>query len=204
MKTLDDVVIIGLTGQSGAGKSTASGFFRDSGFSVIDCDKVAHRVSAFPSFLADTSKAFPDCVDDTGLLRKKLGAVIFNDVQKLQTYGKIIFPYIAAEILKEINEVKGRGEKFIVLDAPTLFESGFDSVCSAIVSVIAPFDVKMCRILERDGVPVEFAKSRLSSQFSEKYFYDRSDFVIINDGDISALKKKVFDVAAAIRERFNV
>lgn len=204
MKTLDGVVLVGLTGQSGAGKSTASAYFRDYKIPVIDCDKVAHKVSEYPDFLADVSKVFPDCVDSGGLMRKKLGAVVFNDPKKLKAYGKIIFPYITAEIFKEIREIKGRGERLIILDAPTLFESGIDAVCGAVVSVVAPFDIKLTRVLSRDGIPVEFAKSRLSSQFSEKYFYDRSDYVIVNDGDMTDLRNKVISVAKELMERFDI
>ena len=78
-----------------------------------------------------------------------------------------------------------------------------DEICAAVASVIAPMEMKIKRILERDGVPVEFASSRLSSQFSEKFFYDRSDWVIVNDGDFEELCRKVGAVAKNIRERFN-
>lgn len=204
MSTTDGITVIGLTGQSGAGKSTASAMFEALGISVINCDRVAHFVSNFPEFLAEVSEIFPDCIDGTGLMRKKLAALVFNDHEKLRAYGRIIFPYITAEVFKEIRQIKSKCEKVVILDAPTLFESGIDEICAAVISVIAPFDVKLRRVLERDNIPVEFASSRLSSQFSEKFFYDRSDWVIINDGDILALKSRVEAVASEIKERFDV
>lgn len=204
MNTLDGINIVGLTGQSGAGKSTASKFFMSCGISVIDCDKVSRYVSGFPEFLEEIAAAFPDCVDETGLLRQKLGAVVFNDRNRLQKYGGIIFPYITFEVFKRIRELKTGGERVIILDAPTLFESGLDVICSAVISVVAPFDTKLKRVLERDNIPVEFARSRLSSQHSEKFFYERTDYVIINDGDLSDLKENVSKTAQAVKERFNV
>ena len=203
MKTLDGIAVIGLTGQSGAGKSTASKIFSDCGIPVIDCDVVARKISNLPEFLEKISLAFPGCVDDSGLLRRKLGNLVFNDRAKLREYGSIIFPYITAAIMKEITSLKDSGEKLVILDAPTLFESGMDSVCSEVISVVAPFDVKLRRILERDNIPVDFAQSRLSSQFSEKYFYDRSDAVIVNDGSLEDLEEKVMAIAADLKERFN-
>lgn len=203
MNTLEGITVIGLTGQSGAGKSTVSEIFSACGIPVIDCDKIAHRVSGFPDFLKDVSKVYPDCVDGSGLLRKKLGAVVFNDRAKLREYEKIIFPYITAEIFKEIRMLKQSGERLVILDAPTLFESGMDSVCTEIISVIAPFDVKLRRVLERDNIPVEFARSRLSSQISEKFFYDRSDTVIVNDSSLEVLTEKAKAIAGELKERFN-
>lgn len=203
MNTLDNVKVIGLTGQSGAGKTSVSEIFRSLGFSVINCDAVSRRVADFPEFLAEIKEVFPDCVDESGLLRQKLGAIVFNDAEKLRRYGGIIFPYITAEIFRLIRELRDLGEKIVILDAPTLFESGLADICSAVISVVAPFDLKLKRILERDGVPVEFAKSRLSSQFSEDFFAARSDYLIKNDGDISDLKAAAADISRKLRERFD-
>ena len=204
MNTLDGVNIIGLTGQSGAGKTTVSALFKDFGFSVINCDKIARRVSDFPEFLSEMKLAFPDCVGESGLLRQKLGALVFNNHDALRRYGRIIFPYIAADIFSDIRSLRAQNVRLIILDAPTLFESGFDSVCSAVISVVAPFDIKLKRILERDGIPVELARSRLSSQFSEKFFSDRSDFLIVNDGSADDLKEKAVRTVSELKERFDV
>lgn len=198
------IAIIGLTGQSGAGKSTASEIFRSLNIPVIDCDGISRKVSEFPEFLEDVEAAFPGYTDENGLKRREFGNLVFNDREKLRRYGEIIFPLIKKEIFKEIDTLEKSGEKLVILDAPTLFESGMSGVCEYIVSVIAPLDLKIKRILERDGIPVEFAQSRLSSQYSEKFFYDRSDAVLVNDGGVEEFTEKVTNLAKTLRERFDV
>lgn len=204
MNTLDGINIVGLTGQSGAGKSHAAKIFAASGIPVINCDSVAHEVLEIPEFLEEMSSEFSDCFDENGLSRKKLGAAVFNDHQRLSRYGSIIFPYISARIFSDIRDLKAAGERLIILDAPTLVESGIDAVCSAVVSVVAPFDLKLRRILERDGIPVELARSRLSNQFSENYFRERSDYVIVNDESLEAFEEKIRNIAAVLKEQFDV
>ena len=204
MKTLDGVIIIGLTGQSGAGKSTASKLFSESGLAVIDCDKIARAAADIPEFLSETEKLFPGVIIDGALDRQKLAGIVFNNSLLLKRYTSLIFPYITALVFKHIRELKSAGERIIILDAPTLFESGLDVICNAVISVIAPFDVKLRRILERDGIPVELIRSRISSQHDEEYFSKRSDYVIHNDGNLDALKQNVSKVADAVKERFDV
>ena len=203
MNTLEGVTIIGLTGQSGAGKTTASAFFADCGIPVIDCDEVSRYVAGFPSFLDEVEAAFPGCVTDGKLERQKLASIVFNDQIKLRLYTDMIFPYITEEVYARIGRYKSAGIKLIILDAPTLFESGIDNICSAVISVTAPFEVKLRRVLERDNIPVDLVVSRISSQHNEEFFSERSDYMIVNNGDLSDLKKSVVDIAQDLKERFD-
>ena len=139
MKTLDGVKIIGLTGQSGAGKTTASKLFESCGIPVIDCDVIARRVADISEFLSEVDALFDGCVTDGSLNRQKLAGIVFNDQEKMRLYSSVIFPYIAAEVFSYIRKLKEFGSRLIILDAPTLFESGIDEICTAVVSVIAPF-----------------------------------------------------------------
>lgn len=198
MGILSDIKIVGLTGQSGAGKSTVSEIFKECGLSVINADAVARRAADNKAFLSEVKGLFPDCVSDSGLDRLKLAACVFNNKSALKSYTDLIFPYITKMIFNEIGLLKSSGEKIAVLDAPTLFESGLDEICSDIVSVIAPMDVKIERILKRDGIPAELVKSRLSSQNSENFFRSKSDYIIENNSDICELKRKAEAVAFEI------
>lgn len=203
MKTLDGINLIGLTGQSGSGKTTVSKLFERLGISVIDCDAVAKKVAGFPAFLGEMSHAFPDCVDENGLNRQRIAAMIFNAPEKMRLYSGIIYPYITAEVFSLIRENKSIGRKLVILDAPTLFESGLDVLCCSVISVIAPFEVKMRRILERDGIPVELVKSRISSQHDEEFFRAKSEFLIINDGGLHELERAVIETAIAVRGKYD-
>lgn len=204
MSLFDNITIIGLTGQSGAGKSTVSAMLRANDLAVIDADRISHSVASDPEFIAEAAKAFPDCVEDCSIMRQKLAGIVFNDREKLNIYTDIIYPYITKSIFDEIYVLKQGGESIVVLDAPTLFESGLDCICKSVISIVAPMEMKLARLLERDGIPVELISSRLSSQKSEEYFKERSEYVIENSSDLNTLESKTEETVRRIRERFNV
>lgn len=203
MSLFDSITIIGLTGQSGAGKSTVSAMLRANDLAVIDADRVSHEVASYPELIAEVGRAFPECVENGGILRRKLAGIVFNNRESLDAYTDIIYPYITKKVFDEIHALKQSGETIIVLDAPTLFESGLDVICKCVISVIAPMEIKLARLLERDGIPVELISSRLNSQKSEDYFKKRSDYIIVNDSDFNTLEAKTEAAVKSIRERFD-
>lgn len=194
MVNLPNIMIIGLTGQSGAGKSTVCKAFTESGFTVIDCDDIARKIADNRQFLDEISQRFSkDLLNPDGTLNRAVTAkLIFTDEEKRGRYQRIIFPYIINEIVRRIKSAKGN----VLLDAPTLFESGLDMICDKIVSVTA--DLERCaeRITLRDGISFESARERLSSQHSAEFFKERSDFNIENTGTLRQLidrTEKVID-----------
>lgn len=204
MSIFSDIIILGLTGQSGAGKSTVSDLIQSRGISVIDADGVSRKVAAYPHFLKEVGELYPECVGENGLDRKMLASIVFNSPVKLKAYTDIIYPYITRELFRQLDAIKENGEKIAILDAPTLFESGLNEICKGIISVIAPDDIKTRRLLKRDGITLEMIKSRLSAQRSEEFFRGHSDLVITNDAGISELELKVEAVIEQIKERFDV
>ena len=188
------MLVVGLTGQTGAGKSTAGRLFAERGVPSIDCDRVARAVTEQGSPCLDALVAefgqdilFP-C---GGLDRKKLGSIVFADPQKLARLDAVIFPFILARIRELLGALETRGEPLVLLDAPTLFESGADSLCGVIVSVVAPAEIRRERIRERDGLSREEADRRMESQHDEAFFRERSDFVLENGGPPEALVPQV-------------
>lgn len=204
MNTTQNIVLVGLTGQSGAGKSTVANMLREHGMTFINCDETAYKVSAIPEFLAEVAELFPTCVENGALKRRDLAAIVFNNPTLLRQYNSLIFPYITAEIFREIRRLKRDGAKLIILDAPTLFESDIHILCDCIISVIAPFDLKVKRILERDGIPADLVTSRINAQHGEDFFKTRSDYVIENDGGFESLKTRVDALVSELGERFDV
>ncbi len=203
MSLSDNLHIIGLTGQSGAGKSTVSKILSENGLPVIDADAVSRDVSCDEHFLSEAAAVYPDCVNAFGLDRRRLASVVFNDRNKLKEYTAIIYPYITKRVFDKMLSLKNEGSSIIVLDAPTLFESGLNDICSLVVSVIAPMELKLKRILERDSIPVEAVYSRLSSQNTEQFFKSHSDYVINNSSDIAELESKVRNIIGRIKEQLD-
>lgn len=181
MVNLPKIKIIGLTGMSGAGKSTACEMFRKRGFSVVDCDKIAKEVAGDRDFLDELQSRFPEKLlnDDGSLNRIVTAKTIFGDESKRTLYNQIIFPYIGYRMIREIRSAGGD----VLLDAPTLFESGMDMICTDIVGVIADREVCAERITQRDGISPESAMARLASQHNGDYFRERCGLIIENNGD---------------------
>lgn len=180
MLSLSERKIIGLTGMSGAGKSTVSRTFAQCGYTVIDCDLCAREASEDKNFLAEISRRFyPDVLDPDGTLnRRRTADRIFNSGADRALYNRIIYPYITYIIIGKIREA----DNDVLLDAPTLFEARLDWLCNGIVSVCA--DVSVCaeRICARDGLTPGQAAARLSSQHDAAFFRRISDMCIENNG----------------------
>ncbi|MDR0984436.1 MAG: dephospho-CoA kinase [Ruminococcus sp.] len=151
--------LIGLTGPTGAGKTTVADLFRKQGIYVVDCDKVAREVIQ----VAD---------------RSKTAETVFSDRKKLEEFNKTNFPKIISAVDKLIE-----GQKIAVIDASQLFESGYDKKCDYIISVIANDDTRLSRIIKRDKITKEQAVLRMKSQLSAEFFRKNSNLVIDNSTD---------------------
>jgi len=205
MNSLNGVMVVGLTGQTGAGKSTVSKIFSANGFAVIDADQVARRVvEKGTKCLDEIADFFGEGVicEDGSLNRKALAAIVFSDKAKLETLNTITYPYITGEILRQIRVHSVKDEKLILLDAPTLFESRADDFCDIIISVLADPDIREKRIISRDGLTVEQARRRMNSQLDEEFFRSHSDYIIRNNADMETVNDISWEVSAKIRELF--
>ena len=206
MNSLDGLMIVGLTGQTGAGKSTVSRIFSENGFRVINADIIARKVvEKGTPCLAEISDYFGLSIlnADGTLNRKALAEIVFTDRAKLETLDTIIYPYITGEILRLIRKYSAEGEKFILLDAPTLFESRADDFCDIIISVLADADIRLKRITARDNISEEQARQRMNSQLSEDFFISHSDYIIKNNGLIDAVAEISKEVSDKIRDYYN-
>ncbi|MBQ7990316.1 MAG: dephospho-CoA kinase [Oscillospiraceae bacterium] len=190
-------MIVGLTGQSGSGKSTVSRIFSDNGFYVIDADKVSREVTSQGSpALTEIAAAFEGTVDSEGrLIRRKLGDMVFSDENKLKRLEGIVFPYI----LKRIAELAEGAEGDVLIDAPTLFKAGADKMCDVVVSVTADEDIRLARVTKRDGITEKQARERFASQYGTDFFVRHSDHIIENNGTVLELEAAVLDIIRRIR-----
>lgn len=197
MLDLPNIIIIGVTGMSGAGKSTICREISKYCGAVIDCDRVAREIAAKRDFLDELKARFGGEVlnPDGTLNRMETARIIFSDNGKRTLYNRIIFQYIVYEVIQRIKAAKG----MVLVDAPTLFEAGLDMVCTKIVSVTADFDICAKRISERDNISPERAKVRLMSQHSAEFFKQHSDYNIENN----AAPEELINRARELADRIN-
>lgn len=193
----NNCIVVGLTGQTGAGKSTVSRLLSSRGYRVIDADIVARQVvQKGNECLLELALEFGTRILDAegNLNRRKLGAMVFADRAKRQRLNQITFPYIQEEIRTQLEALRRSGEPVVFLDAPTLFESGSDRFCDKVVSVVAKKSLRLARILARDKITEQEAENRIASQFDDEYYQSRSDFTIRNDSDLTALRIQVLEM----------
>ena len=200
MAVNEKVKVIGLTGMSGAGKSTACKLFKSEGFDVIDCDLICRNiVEKGKPCLLEIAEAFSTAVlnEDGSLDRAETGRIIFSDDKKRRLLNGIMYPYVSYIV---ISTIIGMDKGFAVLDAPTLFESGIDSICDSIVSIVAEKQVLISRIESRDSISREQAGNRLASQHDIEFFSERSDHLIENNGSSEEFFSKIMKTIKRIRE----
>lgn len=201
MNSLDGVMVIGLTGQTGAGKSTVSKVFVQNGFRFIDADAISRHVVARGSHcLADLQECFTDAIltPDGELDRKVMASIAFSDHRKLEMLNTIMYPYIVGEILRMIHRFSQQNHKLILLDAPTLFESRADDFCDLIISVVAKPELRMQRIMERDHISEKAAQQRMEMQLTEEFFRLHSDTVLENNSSFSELWDAAQELSAKL------
>lgn len=199
------IFVVGLTGQSGSGKTVVGERLAQMGCAVINADEVSRAVTSDGSECnRRLRELFPDCISEELVLdRRRLGAQVFADKEKLDLLNKTVFPYINACIIDEIARLEAGSVKLAVLDAPTLFEAGADVLCDMIVSVVADDALRTKRISERDGICAEQIADRFSSQKSKEFFIRRSDEIIENNGTLEQLLCKTDTLYCKIMERIN-
>ena len=189
--------LIGLTGQSGAGKTTVVEVFRENGYEVLNADLIARNLQKNDAVIDILSQTFgKQIITEEGKLNRKILAnIVFSDKEKLKELNSIMFPLVMHQVI-QLSE-KTDKEK-ILLDAPQLFESGANKFCYFTLSIIAPENVLIERIMKRDNITEEMARKRLSNQHSAEFFKENSDFVINNNDSEEELKKFAHHIIKSI------
>lgn len=181
---------VGLTGPTGAGKSYVCEIFRQKGFKIIDCDKIAHELTAknAPILTELASEFGEDVVKNGELDRKLLASRAFDTKEHTKKLNSILHPAIAEKCKKE-------AQGLTVLDASQLFEANMQNDCYKVIGVLADEDVRIKRIIARDNITEQQAKLRMSAQFDNDYFIDNCDYIIYNNGeDIAAQTDNILEV----------
>ncbi len=180
--------VLGLTGPTGSGKSTASEIALKKGLQVIDCDKVAREaVEKGTDGLAALVNAFGREIlnSDGSLNRKKLAGIAFKNADSTKLLNKTILPFIKELVKEKINSPK------VLLDAPTLFESELDRICNSTLAVLADNSVRLKRIKERDGISERDALLRMSAGKNDDFYKNRANYIVYNNGDLQDFNLQV-------------
>lgn len=177
------MLILGLTGQTGAGKSTVSKILEKYGCYHIDADLVAREtIDSDEKVKSELKSRFGEDVigNDGKVNRKMLGAKAFADPQSTLDLNSITHPAVNKKVQSIIAKKEQENVKAVIIDAIALFESGEDKLCDYTVSVIAPKDIRLKRITARDSISEEKALERINAQKDEEFFSVNSDYIIKN------------------------
>lgn len=176
--------IIGITGNSGSGKSTVSKMISENyEAKVIDADKIAKKMTKNNGeYLQAIRQAFgEDVIKNNELDRKKLADIVFSNKTEKEKLDSLTFEYVVRRIKEKIKKAQIKSDiKYIVLDVPLLFESKLNEVCNYTIGVTAPKIEKIKRICKRDKLSKEKALQRLNSQPDDEFFIQQCDFIIEN------------------------
>ena len=180
-------MIIGITGGTGCGKTTALDAIRALGGLVIDCDKVYHEMLRTDKVLLHAiENRFPGTVEDGMLNRKKLGSIVFSDKNALLDLNAITH----SAIREKVQQILGEKPSLAAVDAIELFDGGLAEVCDVTVAVIAPETERVGRLTVRDSITPEQAIQRIRAQKPESYFRKKCDYVLENNGTQEAFQEK--------------
>lgn len=181
---------IGIGGNLGSGKSTVAKILSSFGGEIIDADEITHQLLKKDRIIKGIKKLFPEVVKNNKVLKDRLAKIIFNDKNNYKRYYNLIMPEILQEIEKEIKKKNG---KFLIVDAPLLFETGLYKKMDYNILVSAPKSLKIERMVKR-GFKKEDVLARLKFQIKEKEARKKADFIIYNNKDKKSLKEKVIRI----------
>ncbi|MBQ9131303.1 MAG: dephospho-CoA kinase [Clostridia bacterium] len=184
------MLVIGITGPTGAGKGEVSRIFASHGLPVIDADAIYHKLLIPPSeCLNELVLQFgPEILQADGTLnRKQLGSLAFSSPESLALLNAVTHRFVMAEIRRRLEQYRAYGIHAAILDAPQLFEAGANADCNIIVAVLADPSLRLERIVRRDALEEDAALHRMSAQKSDEFFRAHADYVIENNGNVEQL-----------------
>lgn len=191
--------IIGLTGPTGSGKSTALLVAKEKGFFVIDCDKAVKQVYANnKQCVRQIADVFgEDTLKDGVIDRKVLAQKAFSSKENTKLLNDTVLPFIVQNVLETVYSAK---ENNILLDAPTLFESGMDEICCTVIGILCESQIRKQRIMERDGIDEQSALLRINAGKNDDFYLERCDYIIYNNADDKSFKEQF---SAIITEEYS-
>lgn len=198
------MIILGLTGSIGCGKSSLSNILRENNIDIIDADIISRKIFEDEKLLNLIFEHFGDCIKnkDGSLNRKALGNIVFNDDNKLIELNSLTHPRIKEKIIKEIEILKLNNKEVIVIDAPLLIEGGYLEMVDKLLVITCNDEIQISRIQKRDKCTKEEALSRIKSQMSQEEKVKYADYILDNSKSIEELKKNTEEFLLYMKENW--
>lgn len=198
------MLVIGLTGNIGCGKSSLSKILEENYFDIIDADLISREIMNNSDLLKDVFDTFGDNIkrNDGTLDRKKLGEIVFNDDKKLIELNSLTHPAIKKEIIKKINNIKSNNKDIAIVDAALLIEGNFLDLVDKLVVITCNENIQLERIINRDNITKNEAMSRINSQMSQSEKIKFGDYIIDNSGDRETLIYDASKLITHIKEKW--
>ncbi|MBB5517650.1 dephospho-CoA kinase [Amphiplicatus metriothermophilus] len=197
------MIVVGLTGSIGMGKSTVLGMFRALGAATWSADEAVHRLYAEGgAAVGPVGTAFPEAVAGGAIDRMRLSKIVMDDAEKLARLEAIVHPLVAADRAAFLERARAQGAKIAVLDVPLLFETGQEGDYDAVVVVSAPAEMQRARVLGRSGMTARKLDAILARQTPDAEKRRRADYVILTDKSFDATRGEVEIVLADLFTRF--
>jgi dephospho-CoA kinase len=194
------MILLGLTGSIGMGKSTVAEMFRAEGAPVYDADAAVHRLYAEGgAAVGPVGEAFPEAIVEGAVDRERLSKLVLNDPEALQRLERIVHPLVGAAQMQFLDDARRAGAPVVVLDIPLLFEKGGAARVDVIAVVSAPADVQRARVLARPGMTPEKFEAILAKQTPDAEKRARADFVIDTGVGVDETRAQVRAVLKALQ-----
>ena len=184
---------IGITGPTRAGKTTPLNVLTELGAHIIDADQVYHDLLAHSAPMGDalTARFGSAILDETGQVdRKALGSVVFADLTALADLNAITHRFIIEEIDRQAAQAETEGRSAVAIDAIALIESGVGETCDAVVGILAPREIRVRRIMAREGIPEDYARKRVDAQQGDDFFRTHCTYILENQGTAEEFAQK--------------
>lgn len=196
---VSDMTILGITGGSGSGKTTALRVLENLGGLAIDCDAVYHRLlQENGEMLKEIKARFPAAFPAGIFVRKRLGEIVFQDSTALLELNAITHRYVEREIRRMLETHAMAGGHLVGIDAIALFESGLDQLCDATIGVVASRETRIRRLMEREGITADYAERRLDAQQPEHFYREHCTHILENNDTRETFTRK----SAALLRRY--
>lgn len=180
-------MVIGITGNSGSGKSKISKMLaKKLNAEIVDADEIVRKISEPGNeyFEKQVELFGEEILINNKLNKRKIAEIIYNNSEKRERLNELTYKYVVDEIKNQAKSMKGKN---VILDVPLLFESGLDKICDFTIGVIAKKEIKIDRICKRDNIAKEVAEARLNIQKNDEYYIQNADYIIENNGQLNEI-----------------